>query len=256
MARNVGYRNTVESPDPSVQVSSSPAIAISSTLCHRPQTVQIQVEQEPPQNSPAAATMAAARPGLNILVFLGSVREGRMALRVGRYVQQLLEKRQHKVTILDPKELNLGEVEQPLHFYKDPSLAPVILHQINKQIQEADGFVVVSAEYNSGMTPALASIMDNFPPVSYGYRPSAIVTYSMGQFGGIRAAMQLRQFLSELTTVHMSSMIVIPKVHESLSEEGSATSDSLARASEAMCKQLEWYAHALKTERNTNGIPK
>lgn len=191
------------------------------------------------------------------MVFLGSVRENRMATRVGKFVRKLLEKRQHTVEIVDPKALDLGEVIQPLHFYKDPSEAPAILHQLNDKIKKADGFVVVAAEYNSAISPALCSIMDNFPPLSYAYRPSAIVTYSMGQFGGIRAAMQLRQFLSELTTVHMPSMIVVPKVHEAISEEGDATAEGpLTKAAESMCKQLEWYAHALKNEREAYGIPK
>ncbi|OWA50230.1 hypothetical protein BV898_14753 [Hypsibius exemplaris] len=194
---------------------------------------------------------------LNLLIFLGSVREHRMATRVGRYMQNLLEKRGHTVTLVDPREHNLGEVQQPLHFYADPTAAPAILHKINKQILEADGFVIVSPEYNSGMAPALASIMDNFSPQSYAYRPAAIVTYSMGQFGGIRAAMQLRQFLSELNLVHMPSMIVISKVHEALSEEGErkVADGQLQRASDAMCKQFEWYANALRKARKAEPGP-
>lgn len=103
----------------------------------------------------------------------------------------------------DPLELGLGQVIQPLHFYPNPEDAPSILPKINKQIQEADGFLVIASEYNSAISPALCSIMDHFPPVSYAYRPStsrvaetlactlvnicvaligAIITYSMGKF--------------------------------------------------------------------------
>ena len=43
---------------------------------------------------------------------------------------------------------------------------------------------------------------------------------------------------------------VVPKVHEAISEEGDATAEGpLTKAAESMCKQLEWYAHALKNER-------
>lgn len=99
---------------------------------------------------------------------------------------------QHVDVLLDPKELGIVEVKQPLHFHKNPADAPEILHTVNKQIQSADGFFVVAAEYNSQIAPALSSLMDNFPTASYSYRPSAIVTYSVGKqihspiFGDIR----------------------------------------------------------------------
>lgn len=73
---------------------------------------------------------------------------------------------------LDPLEQKLGEVHQPLHFYRNPKDAPQILHKINEKIKAADGFVVVAAEYNSAIVPSLCAIMDHFPPVSYQYRPS------------------------------------------------------------------------------------
>ena len=100
-----------------------------------------------------------------------------------------------------------------------------------------------------------------------------------GQFGGIRAAMQLREFMSELMTVHMPAMvgkykytqhtrckrreqmtrlsnkillsIVIPKVHETLRENGSPTDSDgdIVKAARTMIKQLEWYADAMKKQR-------
>lgn len=200
--------------------------------------------------------MASRSDKFNILVFLGSVRQGRNATRVAKFVQKKLEESGHNVTILDPLELGLGQVTQPFHFYKNPADAPPILGQINKQIQDADGFVVIASEYNSAISPALCSIMDHFPPTSYAYRPSAIITYSMGQYGGIRAAMQLRQYMSELLTVHMPSMLVISKVHEALNEDGDPTIEDsrLPKAAASMIGQLEWYARALKKER-ANGTP-
>ncbi|GAV01205.1 hypothetical protein RvY_11950-3 [Ramazzottius varieornatus] len=125
--------------------------------------------------------MTAQGSQLRFLVFVGSVRRNGMAARVGRFVQKLLETRHHSVEVLDPKELNLGEVIQPLHFYSNPRQVPAILHHINEKIKAADGFVVVAAEYNSAISPASSSLMGNFPQSSYAYRPSAIVTYSAGE---------------------------------------------------------------------------
>ncbi|GAU87623.1 hypothetical protein RvY_00442 [Ramazzottius varieornatus] len=211
-------------------------------------------------STPTASRMSGKPIGgpLNIILVLGSVREGRMCTRVAKYVQTALQSRNHHVTLLDPKEHNLGQLIQPVHFYKNPADVPKDLLVINKQITEADSFVVVAAEYNSGISPALCSLMDHFPPLSWSHRPSAIVTYSMGQFGGIRAAMQLRQYLSDLMTVHVPSMIVIPKVHETLNEQGvpAQAEGPLKTATDTTIMQLEWYADGMKKQRAAVGPPK
>ncbi|XP_055333721.1 uncharacterized protein LOC129585162 [Paramacrobiotus metropolitanus] len=196
---------------------------------------------------------------LKIVAFLGSVRQGRMCERVAKFVRKCLEDRGHTVTVIDPLELGLGQVIQPMHFYRNPAEIPAILPQLNEQLKEADAFIAIAGEYNSQISPALCSVMDHFPPVSYAFRPSAIVTYSMGNYGGIRAAMLLRQFLSELTTVHMPNMLVISKVHESLNDAGECAGEDatsrLPKAADSMINQLEWYARALKKEREV-GLPK
>ena len=63
---------------------------------------------------------------------------------------------------------------------KDRSAAPAWLLEANQQIEQADGFVIVSSEYNCSLPPALSNMMDHFPPASYRHRPCSIVTYSMG----------------------------------------------------------------------------
>ena len=66
-----------------------------------------------------------------------------------------------------------------------------MLEALAETYRAADGFVVVSGEYNHGIPPALKNLLDHFLE-EYFFRPSAIVSYSAGAFGGVRAAMQLR----------------------------------------------------------------
>ncbi|XP_055331582.1 NAD(P)H-dependent FMN reductase PA1204-like isoform X2 [Paramacrobiotus metropolitanus] len=193
---------------------------------------------------------------LDVIVFLGSVRAERNATRVGSFIAGLLQGRGHRVTVVDPRDYNLAVLEQPLHFYKYELAVPDYLVSLNDQIKNVDAFVVVSAEYNSAISPALCSLLDHFPPASYAYRPSAIVVYSTGQFGGIRAAMQLRQHLSELETVHIPKMTVIPKVETVLNGNGGVVAPAenyILNAAEAMVDQLEWYALALRERRKRSG---
>lgn len=58
--------------------------------------------------------------------------------------------------------------------------APDWLSSINSKLKEADAVVVVSAEYNHSIPPALSNMLDHFPLASYAYKPSGIVCYSTG----------------------------------------------------------------------------
>lgn len=68
-----------------------------------------------------------------------------------------------------------------LHHYQDRSAAPAWLVEADKKLQAADAVVVVSAEYNHSIPPALSNMMDHFPLSSYAFKPSGIVCYSLGQ---------------------------------------------------------------------------
>ena len=71
-------------------------------------------------------------------------------------------------------------LRQPLHFLPDRSAAPEWLRDADRAIAAADGFVVVTAEYNCGLPPALTNMLDHFPPASYRHRPVGIACYSLG----------------------------------------------------------------------------
>lgn len=81
---------------------------------------------------------------------------------------------------LDPLKLDIPLLKQALQFYPNPKEAPQLLQDINEKIKKADAFVVVTAEYNRQMPPGLTNLIDHFPPSSYAYRPSALVSYSLG----------------------------------------------------------------------------
>jgi len=87
--------------------------------------------------------------------------------------------------------------------------------------RSVDGFLVVSGEYNHGIPPALKNLLDHFLE-EYFWRPSGIVCYSAGGFGGVRAAMQLRMTLAELGMPSIPSILPIPRISETIDEDGVA----------------------------------
>ena len=85
-------------------------------------------------------------------------------------------------------------------------------------------------------------------------RPSAIVCYSAGAFGGVRAAMQLRAMLSELGTPSIPSLLPVPRVQDAFDDDGRPHDESYHRRAARFLDELEWYANALKAARQA-GVP-
>ena len=113
--------------------------------------------------------------------------------------------------------------------------------------------MIVSAEYNNGIPPALKNLLDHFLE-EYFWRPSAIVCYSAGGFGGVRAAMQLRMTLAELGMPSIPSLLPIPRVGQALAEDGTIKADGTARALPRFLAEFTWYAEALRRQRQ-GGVP-
>jgi NAD(P)H-dependent FMN reductase len=131
--------------------------------------------------------------------------------------------------------------------------APPALERLAEIFREADAYVVVSAEYNHSVPPALSNLLDHFLE-EYFFKPSAIVCYSAGAFGGVRAAMQLRAMLAEMGMSSIPSLLPLPKAHEMFDEDGRPTGDRPGTAATRFFDEFEWYAEALRTAR-ARGTP-
>ena len=81
----------------------------------------------------------------------------------------------------DPLEMQVPLLVKPLHHYRDRAEAPAWLKEADRKLCEADAVIVVSAEYNHSIPPALSNLLDHFPGSSFSYKPSGIVCYSMGE---------------------------------------------------------------------------
>ncbi|MEO1330170.1 MAG: NAD(P)H-dependent oxidoreductase [Pseudomonadota bacterium] len=196
---------------------------------------------------------------LDYLVFLGSVRESapprpaRLGLRVARAcLARLAARGRAEARLIDPLELESRAVFKP-HFAYAPGQAPADLDALAAAIEAADGYLMVSPEYNHSMSPALADLLNHFGASRFAYKPSLIVTYSAGQWGGARAAVQMRAFLSELGCLPVSAMLHVPKAQEVFDEVGSSApgADAAAwtRYLDRAFDQLDWWAEAAKARR-------
>jgi len=190
---------------------------------------------------------------LKIVVLVGSVRSDRQGMRAARFVKCSLAARGHEVTVVDPVEAGLPLLDRMYKEYEKGS-APAVLERLASLYRASDAFVVVTGEYNHSVPPALSNLLDHFLEEYY-FRPSAIVCYSSGAFGGVRAAMQLRAMLCELGMPSIPSLFPIPTIQTMFEDDGTPRDRvPVERRFARFTSELEWYADAMREARQ-RGVP-
>ncbi len=113
---------------------------------------------------------------LNILVIVGSVREGRMALPVANWVmEQAAARPDLACELVDLKAWNL-----PFYAFAKPPAAggytdPLQLRWAEK-IASADGYILITPEYNHGPPAVLKNALD-FVYAEWNRKPVTFVGY-------------------------------------------------------------------------------
>jgi len=189
---------------------------------------------------------------LSIPVIYGSVRTERQGIRAARFVVNRLRERGHEPVLVDPLEKPLPMLDKMYKEY-DPGTAPPVMEELAQLFKRADGFVVVTGEYNHGIPPALKNLMDHYLE-EYFWRPAGIVSYSGGRFSGARAAEQMRCVLGEMGMISVPSIVSYPNVGRTFEEDGSTNEEWLVKATDEFVTEFEWYAAALAAQRKT-GVP-
>jgi NAD(P)H-dependent FMN reductase len=188
-----------------------------------------------------------------VAVLLGSVRSERVGDRAAKWVLSQLRARGHEAALVDAQALELPILDRMWKEIRSgPPAGYEALYTKLKPLADlyarVDGFCIVSAEYNHSVPPGLTNLIDYFLE-EYFWKPSAIVCYSAGQYGGVRAAMQLRALLGEAGMPSIPSIQPIPSVAKALTEDGVALTQELAEKSGKFFDEFEWYVRALQVER-------
>jgi NAD(P)H-dependent FMN reductase len=189
---------------------------------------------------------------MHFAILLGSVRSDRIGIRAANYIDAALRARGHETSLVDPLTLQLPLLDR---MYKEhpAGRAPANLEALASLYRKVDGFMIVSGEYNNGMPPALKNLLDHFLE-EYFWRPSAILCYSAGRFGGVRAAMQLRMTLAELGMPSIPSLLPIGQLQNVIDADGRIQQPEALGGTGRFLDEFEWYAKALSAARAV-GVP-
>jgi len=189
---------------------------------------------------------------MKIAVIYGSNRRDRQGIKAAKFIVSQLQKRDPEVTLVDTKDYELPFLDL-MHKEYDKGTAPKAMEDVHHILEAQDGFVIVSAEYNHSIPAVLKNLLDHFQQEYY-FKPSAIVSYSAGTFGGMRVAMHLRAVLAELGMPSIPTIFPISSIYQSINENGEAVEESYNTRIGRFVDELKWYASALKTQRQS-GVP-
>ncbi len=189
---------------------------------------------------------------MNVVIIYGSYRQQRLGIRAALYTVQAIKERGHTVHLVDAMQYQLPWLDKMYKEY-DPGMAPEAMEELHHLLDQADGFVIVTGEYNHSIPPGLKNLLDTFQSEYY-FKPSAIVSYSVGSFGGVRVADHLRAVLAELGMPAIPSSLPIPRVHQVFDENGTLIDQAYTRRFERFLSEFEWYMQALATQRK-QGTP-
>lgn len=186
---------------------------------------------------------------MKITTIISSVRENRLADTVYKKFNELLGNR-FPFTLIDPLEYNLPLLNKRYFEMSDPEIKFKTLHNI---LEETDGFIIITAEYNHGIPPALKNLLDHFGS-EFKYKSCGIISYSTGTIGGARATEQLRLVC---TTLGMPPIPVSPAwglANKSDAPEGQLFLKNFEKNFQPFIEQFVWYTNAFLAHRNLKKI--
>lgn len=178
---------------------------------------------------------------LRVAVIVGSTREGRFAPTVARwFIDQAGARPDMALDVID-----LADVALPAAYPSEPGAAAV---DYVARIDQADGFVVVTPEYNHAYPAALKQAID-LPTRQWRAKPVAFVSYG-GISGGLRAVEQLRLVFAELHAVTVRDTVSFHNAWHRFDARGRlADPAGPEAAAKVMLDALAWWAHALRRAR-------
>ena len=145
---------------------------------------------------------------MNIQIIVGSIREGRVAIKVAEWLLKEIQKLDFST--LNVEIVDLKEWDLPFFAGKN-SPASGIYDQPKQQdwadkIALGDAFIFVTPEYNHGYSPALKNALDYLGKEWQG-KPAAYIGY--GATNGSRSIDQIRQVGTQLGLVDTNAVIEI-----------------------------------------------
>ena len=194
---------------------------------------------------------------LSIPVILGTVRDGRRSEHLARYVHsRLLARGGIESDFVDPRDHDFGNLRGRVIDLPDldpqapPPGVPITdeLRRFIHQMHAADGFVIVTPEYNYSFPGTLKNLLD-VTHKPWNKKPFGLVACG-GISGGLRAIDALRQVVSGLGAVCVPAHVPVQFIGKTFGPEGPLVdAEAWRKRIDSLLDEVAWYAEALKAAR-------
>lgn len=177
---------------------------------------------------------------LTIAVIAGTVRPGRKSIGPAKLVYEVGKtKPELEMIFVDP-------VDFP--FTGDGNNDELRIPAYTRITEQADGFFIVTPEYNHGYPGSLKRMLDS-EYANYTHKPVALAGVSDGPWGGVRAIEHLVPSLRKMGMVLLQRDVQFPNVLETFNEQGELVDQKYLERVNKIYNELMWMTRALKTAR-------
>jgi NAD(P)H-dependent FMN reductase len=190
-----------------------------------------------------------------IQVITGTTREGRFSERVAHWVlDNLKAHHDFEVELIDLRDHPLPFFDAPPPARAPRDYATDEVAKLGQALDRADGYVVLTGEYNHGYPAVLKNAMD-WTFVEWRHKPITFVGW--GNVGGARAIEQLREVAVEFEmaplryAVHILADVMLV-ARQSSSPEDTTAFEPLAPKLKLLIDDLAWWTTALRTARDAD----
>lgn len=187
-------------------------------------------------------------------IIIGTTRQNRQTPKQANWVAKTAQQFEDaEVTVIDLAGYPMPFFAEPVSPRYNPNreIDPTAKKFLDK-LAEQDAYVFVTPEYNHSIPGVLKNAFD-YIDWQLVKKPATIVSH--GTVGGARAAMHLKEIISEAQAVPTPKFVAFAGMSEAIDEEGNINEELKANpygpqaTLEATLEELIWYGEVLKAGR-------
>jgi len=178
-----------------------------------------------------------------IVIISGSPRNGSISNRIAVNLSKRIGKEENlHIDLIDMKASFMPPIQKVWQSMED---VPAEYLNLFTKMDEADGFIIVSPEYNGGYSSVMKNFLDYFSKPIFKQKAFGIVTGSTGLMGGMRAAQQLVQLSVALFGIVSPTLLVTPQMDKKFDEKGELLDDTFEKPIERFLEDYFWLVERL-----------
>jgi NAD(P)H-dependent FMN reductase len=193
---------------------------------------------------------------MKIQVIVASTRPGRVGERIGKWVMAASPQNDLELELVNLADYQLPFFNEPAspQFNPNRQPEPEVQRWLDK-LAGADGYVLVTAEYNHAMPGVLKNALDY---IDFQLKRKPVMIVSYGVRGGVRAAEGLKMVLNSLLAAVVPGRVELADPTSLVNEDGTLTEAAQAMpyggpqgALMGTFDELAWWTKTLKAGRDT-----